>query len=45
MSSRAWNTYKMADFKQMKNYNAIFPNRRIVMAYLRNAKVVMSYIE
>jgi hypothetical protein len=36
--------YKMADLNERRNCNGIFPNRRIVMAYLQTAKVVMTYI-
>jgi hypothetical protein len=42
MGLKASNTYKMTHLKQTSNCNGIFPNRRIVMAYLRNAKVVMA---
>jgi hypothetical protein len=45
MGPRASNTYKMADRKEVRNCNGIFPNTRIVMAYLRNAKIVMAYIK
>jgi hypothetical protein len=37
-------TYKMVHLKRTSNCNGIFPNRQIVMAYLRNAKDVMAYI-
>jgi hypothetical protein len=43
--SKASNTYKMVHLKEGRNCNDIFPNTRIVMAYLRNAKVVMTYIQ
>jgi hypothetical protein len=45
MGPKASNTYKMTHLKQTSNCNGIFPNRRIVMTYLRNAKVVMAYIK
>jgi hypothetical protein len=34
MGPRASNTYKMVDIKKRRNCNDIFPNTRIVMAYL-----------
>jgi hypothetical protein len=38
-------TYIMVWFKVWKNFNGRFANRRIVMAYLRNAIVVIAYTQ
>jgi hypothetical protein len=45
MGPRLDQTYKMARLEGSKNCNGRFLNRRIVVLYFRNAKIVMVWIK